>query len=212
MFQQTIPLPEKALSRMKAYYSATFLKWNRAFFISSRRVLTASTRRNTLPLLRQHREGVLHEGVILKYMFEHNLISMCSANNTSLTANNNTWWITSIINRYSNHSSEKSVEEKGWEKSLVRWLGARNRMWLDDKYTKHDLSFCLVFSPSFMFSLYFPILSDAILLCFGGKSQNTYFGSPCVVFWLTHYHPKWFPSALQIFIEEMALCLPKMVI
>ncbi len=177
MFQQTIPLPEKALSGMKAYYGATFLKWNGAFFISSRRVLTASTGRATLPLLRQHTEGVLHEGVILKYMFECNLISLCSANTTSLVGNNNTWWIASIINRYSNHSSENSVEERGRGKSLVCWLGARNRMWLNDKYTNHDLSFCFFPLPS----CFLCILSDAIPLCSGGTFSKKGFGSPSVV-------------------------------
>lgn len=176
----------KALSGMKAYYGATFLKWNGAFFISSSRVLTASTGRARLPLLRQHTEGVLHEGVILKYMFECNLISLCSANTTSLVANNNTWRITSIINRYSNHSDENSAEERGWGKSLVCWLGARNRMWLDDKNTNHDLSFCFVFSPFFLFSLFFLILSEAIPLCSGRTFSKEVLGSPSVVVFLAH--------------------------
>lgn len=193
MFQPTIPLPEKALSRMKAYYGATFLKWNGALFISSRRVLTASTSRNTLPLLRQHEEGVLHQGVILKYMFECNRISLCSANTTSLVATNNTWWITSVITRYSNHSSEKSVEEKGWEKSLV--FGARNRMWLDDKYTNHDLSFCFPHFHLVFFVFSYLVRSKPIML-WRNLLKILFFGSPCVVFWLTWSHPMWFPRAL----------------
>lgn len=158
MFQQTIPLPEKALSRMKAYYGATFLKWNGAFFISSRRVLTASTSRNTIPLLRQHEEGVLHGGVILKYMFECNRISLCSANTTSLVATNNTWWITCVINRYSNHSSEKSVEEKGWEKITCVDLEPLGLM-----TSTLTMTFLFVFPTFILFSLYL-VRSNPIML------------------------------------------------
>lgn len=169
---------------MKAYYGATFLKWNGAFFISSRRALTASTSRATLPLLRQHREGVLQEGVILKYMFECNLISLCSANTTSLVANNNTRWIVNIINRYGNHSSENSVEKRGRENHLGVLTWARNRMWLDVKYTSRDLPSCFlcIFVSCQMHSHY----------ALAELSQKRFLARPVLFFWLTLYHPKWF--------------------
>ncbi len=128
-------------------------------------------------------------------MFECNLISLCSANTTSLVANNNTWWIASIINRYSNHSSENSVEERGWGRSLVCWLGAWNRMWLDDKYTNHDLSFCFFTLPSCFLCIFLScqIQSHYAL---AELSQKRFLAHPVLLFWLALYHPKWFPIDL----------------
>lgn len=126
MFQQTIPLPEKALCEMKAYYGTTFLKWNWPLFISSRRTLISSSSGATL----HYSERALHVSSL--HMFDCNLLC---ANTISLVvhtwnATNDTRWIGNIkINIH-----QRELRARGC------WLKARNRTWLVEKCTNRDLS------------------------------------------------------------------------
>lgn len=70
------------------------------------------------------------------------------------------------------------------------------------------MTFLFVFSPFLL--VFFVSCQMQSHYALAELSQKRVLAHPVLFLWLTLYHPKWFPRALQILIEEMSLYQPKM--